>query len=147
MILLDANVLVYAVNADSPHHGASRAVVDASMDGRAPGVLVPQVLLEFFAVVTNPRRVGRPLDSLRAWQQVVALRSALPPLHPGPQALSELDRLVQARRPVGGRIFDAHLVAQMRAHGIARICTYNVPDFAAFAGVAALTPEDILAGP
>ena len=147
MILLDANVLVYAVNADAPQHGASRAVVEASMDGRVPGVLVPQVLLEFFAIVTNPKRVTKPLDSFRAWQQVTALRSSMPLLHPGQQVLTELDRLVNARRPTGGRIFDTNLVAQMYAHGVTRICTYNVPDFAAFTAVAALTPEAALAKP
>lgn len=145
MILLDANVLVYAINADAPQHGASRAVVDESMHGRVPGVLVPQVLLEFFAVVTNPGRVGRPLEPARAWQQVAALRSALPLLHPEQQVLTELDRLVSARQPTGGDIFDISLVAQMRAHGISRICTYNVRDFAAFAGVIAVTPEEALA--
>mgnify|MGYP001236563506 CR=1 FL=1 len=147
MILLDANVLVYAVNADSPQHGASRAVVDASMNGRVPGVLVPQVLLEFFAVVTNPKRVTKPLDSFRAWRQVTALRSSLPLLHPGQQALTELDRLMHARRPTCGRIFDTNLVAQMHAQGFTQICTYNVADFAAFTGVTALTPEEVLAKP
>ena len=61
MILLDANVLVYAVNADAPQHNATRAILDAALAGTIPGALVPQVLLEFFAVVTNARRVQAPL--------------------------------------------------------------------------------------
>lgn len=70
MILLDANVLVYAVNADAPQHSASRTVVRAAFDGQLPGVLVPQVLVEFLAVVANQRRVRYPLDPATAWEQM-----------------------------------------------------------------------------
>ena len=145
MMLLDANVLVYAVNADSPQHVASRGVVDAALDGQVPGVLVPQVLLEFLAVVTHPHRVRRPLDPIRAWEQVATLRAGLPVLEVRPAALTVLGELVMARRPAGADIFDLSLVAQMRTHGVATICTYNRPDFARLTGVQALTPEEVLA--
>lgn len=102
MILLDTNVLVYALNADSPHHPQSRAVVEAALGGRLPGVLVPQVLLEAFA------------------------------------------ELVAFHKPVAQEVFDVFLVAQMRAHGIATLCTYDVEDFRRYPGLAALTPPEVL---
>ncbi len=51
MILLDTNVLVYALNTDAPHYADSRRIVEAALRGRVPGVLVPQVLVEAYAVL------------------------------------------------------------------------------------------------
>ncbi|HET7036109.1 MAG TPA: type II toxin-antitoxin system VapC family toxin [Thermomicrobiaceae bacterium] len=146
MILFDANVLVYAINEDAPQHSASATVVQAAIDGRLSGVVVPQVLLEFFAVVTHPRRVEHPLAPAAAWRQVMILRTALPVLEPGAGVLTSLGQLVTVHQPSGGSIFDLHLAAQMQAHGIATICTYNRSDFAHLAGIAAVTPDDLLAG-
>ena len=99
MTLLDANVLVYAINVNALQHAASRAVLQAALDGHLLCVLFPQVLLEFFAVVTSARRVQRPLAPEAAWQQVAALRAGLPVLGFTPDILTALDGLVRARRP------------------------------------------------
>lgn len=144
MILLDANVLVYAVNADAPQHPASRAAVHAALAGRLPGVLVPQVLLEFLAIVTHPRRVSHPLDPARAWAQVAVLRAHLPVLDLRPVALNELGALLTGHPATGQDVFDLFLVAQMRSHGVTTICTYNDADFARLP-VEALAPEEALA--
>ena len=145
MILLDANVLVYAVNADAPQHVASRRVVDASLAGEMAGVLVPQVLLEFFAVVTNPRRIQVPLPRDVAWAQVRALRGGLPLLDVPAATLDELDRLLSDAAPrAGAAVFDLFLAAQMRVHRITTLCTYNTADFDTFSGLAAVTPDELL---
>lgn len=144
MTLIDANVLVYAVNASAPQHRASRAAVEAAMAGTLFAVLVPQVLLEFFAVVTNPRRVTHPLDPRTAWEQVEALRGNLRVLDVYATTLDALQELVQTTNVSGGRIFDLFLVAQMRQHRIDTICTYNTADFADFAGIKAVAPEALL---
>jgi predicted nucleic acid-binding protein len=57
---LDTNVLVYSVYADAEHHRAARFLVDQAQSQDAALCLTPQVLAEFYAVVTNPRRVTEP---------------------------------------------------------------------------------------
>ena len=146
MILLDTNVLVYAVNADAPQHASSQALVQAAFDRRVHAALVPQILLEFLAIVTNPRRVTRPLDPGQAWEQVEILRVNLPVLGLEPEAVTILGELVIAHRPAGRGIFDLFLAAQMRTHVIRTICTYNTSDFDRLRDVEALTPDDALAG-
>jgi uncharacterized protein len=145
MILLDANVLVYAVNQAAPQHPTSLAVVQAAVDDRVPGVLVPQVLLEFWATVTNPRRIQKPLEPVRAWEAVDDFRAGIEVLEVLAEALALLGGLVRRYRPTGAQLFDLYLVAQMQSHGVPRICTYNVDDFDAIAGVEILTPEDVAA--
>jgi predicted nucleic acid-binding protein len=136
---------VYATAADAPQHPASLAVVEAGLDGRLPAVLVPQVLLEFMAVVTHPRRVEHPLDPQTAWQQVIALQVRLPVLELRPAALAVFGELVLVQRPAGSDVFDLFLVAQMRTHGVTAICTYNTRHFAGLQGIEALTAEETLA--
>jgi toxin-antitoxin system PIN domain toxin len=145
VILLDTDVLVYAVNADAPQHSSSQAVVQAAFDRHILAAVVPQILLEFLAVVTNPRRVTRPLDPARAWEQVEILRVNLPVLGLELDALTMLGELVIAHRPAGRGIFDLFLAAQMRTHGVRTICTYNGSDFDRLRDVEAVTPEEALA--
>lgn len=142
---MDANVLVYAINTVAPQHGASRALVRAALDGRVPGVLVPQVLLECFATVSSPRRIPSPVDAPEAWRWVEILRTGLPILELRPEALTLLGQLLASRPVRGSGIFDLFLAAQMRSHGISTICTYNVRDFDRLPGIEALTPEELLA--
>lgn len=142
MILVDTNVLVYAVNLDAPRHAASRALVEAVGEKKVAGVLFPQVLLEFFAIVTDHRRVEKPLEPKIAWEQVEAFRTIFPVLDEGLKSLDLLDELAQNTK--GADIFDAFLVAQMKANGISNLCTYNTKDFLKFSGIAAQTPEEVL---
>lgn len=145
MILLDANLLAYAINQAAPQHEQSFTVVQAASERRVPGVLVPQVLMGFLSVVTNPRRVSRPLDHARAWRQIETLRREIPLLNLKLEALDILGELLNAYPRAGPRIFDLFLVAQMHTHGITSICTYNTQDFSGFPDVEALTPEMMLA--
>ncbi|MBV8408061.1 MAG: PIN domain-containing protein, partial [Alphaproteobacteria bacterium] len=57
---MDTNVLVYALDADSPHHAASRPLLEAAREGSATLYVTSQILCEFYAVVTNARRVANP---------------------------------------------------------------------------------------
>jgi len=45
--LLDANVLVYAINADAPQHAASRALLEAGRDPSTALYVTSQILCEF----------------------------------------------------------------------------------------------------
>ncbi len=144
MMLLDTNVLVYAVNADAPQHSASRAILEAALGQRLPAMLVPQVLVEFYAVVTSARRVEHPLDPEAAWKEVAALRAALPVLDVTSGALDALGQLVSERRAAGRHIFDLFLAAQMRAHRVATVCSYDRAAFEGIAGIMVVTPEQLL---
>jgi predicted nucleic acid-binding protein len=138
-------VLVYASNSAAPQHDDCRQVVERSVDGRIEAALVPQVLLEFHAVITDRRRLERPLTPGDAWAQIDALRSRIPVLEVPRSVMAEMDGLIATHVPVGGDVFDVFLVAQMRAHGIRDICTEDVDGFERFAadGVSAMRPSAV----
>ena len=61
-------------------------------------------------------------------------------LLPEVSVFAEWERLVAAYRVSGKSTHDARLVAPMKAHGIGRILTFNVQDFARYRGIEALHP-------
>lgn len=76
--IIDANVLVYAMDADAPQHAASRGLLDAARDGSATLYVTSQILCEFYSIVTNARRVLKPRDAAEA---LTAITSMLAFLH------------------------------------------------------------------
>lgn len=145
MILLDANVLVASLDRRAAGHRASRAVVTAARDRRLSAVLVPQVLLEVSAVLTDGRRVAAPLRPDVAWTEISSLADAIPVAYPQRRALDEFAHIMERRGPRAQSIFDAFLVAQMRAAGIGTICTYNISDFTGYEGINPEAPDVLLA--
>ena len=65
-ILLDTNILVHAYNKSSPHQDQARKIIKKALKGETEASLSPQVLYEFFAVVTSAKRVERPISPLEA---------------------------------------------------------------------------------
>jgi predicted nucleic acid-binding protein len=146
VILLDTNVLVYATYARSPQHAPSKRVVDAVIQGTVPGVIVPQVLIEFMGVTTGPT-FATPLAVEDALLQVSVFHSQIRTLQPPQRAFDEFEDIVRTVGRAGRRVFDYFLAAQARALGIDTICTYNVGDFAGILQVTPLTPPDVTIPP
>jgi toxin-antitoxin system PIN domain toxin len=143
VILLDTNVLVYAVDSEARLHAACREVVSRAMSGRLGAVVVPQVLMEFFAVVTSARRVQSPLSAADATAQVTDWRQSIRVRYPTQRCLEEWAVMTEQLRPVGLEVHDVFLAAQMLAHGIREICTVNAGDFAGIEGITVLHPETV----
>jgi len=143
MILLDTNVLVYAIDASSGAHTACRRAVEGAMWQVFEAVLFPQVLTEFLAVVTSARRVASPLSLDDAMAQVTDWRRAIPVRYPTARCLDELTTLASERRRTGQDIHDLFLAAQMRAHGVDDICTVNGVDFKGIRGIGVVAPDSL----
>jgi predicted nucleic acid-binding protein len=129
VILLDSNVLVYAVAGNRRYAASCRSVVSRALQRRLEAVLVPQVLLEFFAVVTSPRRVENPISPRDALDQIEDLRARIPLLEVTVKCFAEWTRLARGSNRRGAGAFDLFLAAQMIAHGVPEICTVDVADF------------------
>lgn len=135
MILVDANLLIYAVNAAAPQHVAARSWLDARMNGLARVGLPWTSLLAFLRLVTNPRVFHRPLSMADAWKQVDAWLGSGPAWVPAPteRHAQILARLLSAPSIYGNLVPDAHLAALAIEHGLELNSTDG--DFARFAGL------------
>ncbi len=142
--LLDANVLVYAMDAGAPQHAASYALIQAARDPATTLYLTSQGLCEFYSIVTNRRRIAAPYSLTEALAAISALL-ALPGIHvlstPAEAVVGWMALL--RRRPVtGGDVFDLQLVATMQAHHLQRIYTFNTKDFEVFSELTVVAPPE-----
>lgn len=141
--LLDANVLVYAVNADVAEHRSSQALVDAARDPAVTLYVTSQVICEFYSGITNPRRVALPCSPSEGQMNVAALLD-LPGIHvlPAPIASVAVLRDLLRKYPVtGAEVFDLQLAAVMLVNRVARIYTFNVTDFEVFPELTVVVPS------
>jgi predicted nucleic acid-binding protein len=142
MILLDTNVLIYAIDESALQHTSSRRAVNAAITRDIDAVVVPQVLVEFVSATTGPR-MATPLLIAEAQQEVRNFQTQLRVLRPPDNAVNEfLDVLGETGR-AGKLVYDYYLAAQARALGIGTICTYNTGDFRGISNLVVFTPESL----
>jgi hypothetical protein len=135
VILVDANLLVYASTSDLPQHARARAWLDERLGGSAPVGLPWPSLLAFARLVSNPRVFERPRPIADAWDQVEAWLDCAPAWVPLPteRHRETLGALLRADVPRSDLIVDAHLAALAIEHGLVLCSTDG--DFARFAGL------------
>jgi predicted nucleic acid-binding protein len=138
--IVDANILVYALDADAPQHVACRTLLEAAQ-GEAPLTLyvTSQILCEFYAIVTNARRVLKPRSSADALAAISNMLGFLRVLPVPVTTIDEVMALLRRRPVTGGEVFDLQIVATMKLNGISRIYTFNTDDFKPFAEIEPLT--------
>jgi len=135
---LDTNVLVYAADESFPLHTAAREMRDHAAAEHQKIRLCYSVLLEFFAVVTDSRRVGNPLPPAEAWREVDAYLNTFEVLYPDERTFVELENLTVRYQITRQTIFDALIVAMMIQNGVQGIYTDNRKNFARFGEIEVL---------
>lgn len=142
LALLDTNILVYAEQRRQPQHEAAKMLRDRALRGEIPACISPQVLSEFFAVIT--RFGGAPLSPQEAVDEVKKYYRAkrLIKIYPGTNIIERVLALLEAHPVTGLNIHDLHLVATMLENGVTRIYTFNVRHFAPFSEIEVLTPPE-----
>ena len=132
MILVDANILIYATDSDSESHERARHWLDERLSGSAPVGLPWPTLLAFLRLTTNPRIFPRPLSMALAWRQVASWLDAGPAWIPPPtdRHAEILSSLLGQPGIQGNLVPDSHLAALAIEHGLTLCSTDG--DFARF---------------
>ncbi len=140
MILVDANVLIYAIDEDSPQHPPAREWLEQAFAGFEPIGLPWIVLLAFVRLVTRPAIVRHPLPAAAALAYVDEWLSlpAVQPVSPGPGHWAVLRTLLATAGTAGNLTTDAHIAAQALELA-APICSAD-RDFLRFPGVKLVGP-------
>lgn len=138
---LDTNVLVYAHDRQSAFFAGAGALLDAAL--RHPGLyaVTPQVLSEFFAVISDGRRVPNPATPAVAADAVIRLcRSrSLAKVYPKRGTIARAVRLAARLHRPGAALFDVILAQTLLDGGVRRIVTEDVADFGRIPGLTAKT--------
>jgi len=135
MILVDANLLLYAEDSSSERHDLARTWWDAQLSGDSPVCLCWPVVTAFVRISTNTRLHQRPLtldeaiERVQSWLDQPCVRI----IGPTDQHWTILREMLGAGNAVGNLVSDAHLAALAVEHNCVLQSTDS--DFARFRGL------------
>jgi len=140
MILVDANLLIYAVDADSPHHRPARRWLEETLSSSQTVGLPWICVLAFLRLTTHPSVFQRPLKPEKAlgyvddWLTQPLVRLVMP----GDAHWPILRNLLTQTGMAGNLTSDAHVAALALEHG-ATVCSAD-HDFQRFPGLRHVDP-------
>jgi len=135
VILVDANLLLYARHARFDEHPRARQWLEDHLNGTTQVGLPWQSLMAFLRVSINPRVFEKPLTVAAAWRQVEEWLGCEPVWTPTPSDshAAVLGRLLKDVAMTPNLVADAHLAALAIEHGLT-LCSAD-GDFARFGGL------------
>jgi uncharacterized protein len=140
VILIDANLLLYAYHPRAEQHEKSRAWLEAALSG--PGLVgfAWLTLWAFLRIATSPRVFERPLSASEAGEAVTSwlAQPAVHILEPGEAHWDILRRLARESQTTGPLVMDAVLAAIALEHGATLYTTDR--DFSRFSGLNWINP-------
>jgi len=135
MILVDANLLLYAYHPRAEQHAKSRAWLETALSGPDLVRFAWLTLWAFLRIATHPRVFEYPLSTSEAETAISSwlAQPAAGILEPGERHWDILRGIVDNGQAVGPLVMDAVLAAIALEHG-ATVCTTD-RDFARFPGI------------
>ena len=132
MILVDANLLLYAEDSLCEHHAAARAWWDEQLSGSSPVRLCWPVLSAFLRIGTNPRLHRCPLTLREACERIQGwlLQPCVRLAEPTPDHWAHFQAMLNGANARGNLVSDAHLAALAVEHNCV-LCSAD-SDFARF---------------
>jgi toxin-antitoxin system PIN domain toxin len=135
VIVLDANLLLYAYDSASAQHARARTWVETAFSGTEPIGLPWQTVTAFLRIMTHPRLPGERftlqevVQVVDGWLQQPSVRL----LAPGDDHWPLIRRVIVEGQATGALISDAHLAALTMEYGGVLHTTDR--DFARFPGL------------
>ncbi|WP_022947267.1 type II toxin-antitoxin system VapC family toxin [Methylohalobius crimeensis] len=140
MILVDANLLLYAVNRDLPPHPTARIWFEDILSGNERVGFPWVVLLAFLRIATSKRIFERPLpvEKANAYVDEWLSQPVATTLVPGAAHWAILRNLLNQTGTGGNLTTDAHIAALALEHGCT-VCSID-NDFKRFPGLRHIDP-------
>jgi len=119
LILVDANLLLYAEDKLSPYHGSARTWWDTQLSGTSPVCLCWTVLCAFIRIGTNPRVFEHPLSLEQAVSRVQTWldQPCTRLIHTTERHWVIFQEILHHGKAVANLVTDAHLAALAIEHG------------------------------
>jgi predicted nucleic acid-binding protein len=146
-VLLDTNVLIRLGFAPDAVQDEAKAAVAWLFTQGHVCVVVPQILYEFWVVMTRPaEQNGMGMSVQDADGAIADLSTRCRLLLDERGVYSHWRSLVLAHAVKGKSAHDARIAAAMHRHGLQYVVTFNKADFQRFPGIDAFTPAEVVAG-
>jgi toxin-antitoxin system PIN domain toxin len=140
---IDANILLYASDAESPLRDKALAFVSGWADGPSIVYLFWPTVMAYLRLSTHASVFRRPLKVEEALANIGELidRAHVRSVGEGAAFWAGFRGVAVDARPNGNLISDAHLVGLMRENGVRTIWTHD-RDFRRFSGIEVRDPFD-----
>lgn len=142
MKIVDLNLLIYALNRDTPFHEKARRWLEETLSGDEMVGLPWVVILGFLRITTNPRIMPEPISPDQAFEMIEEWL-ALPVvrvLSPSERHWRIFRRIIEPLGTAGNLTTDAHLAALAVEYGATLYTTDN--DFLRFQFIKCVNPLD-----
>ena len=120
-LLVDTNVLIYALNQDSVYHNSAKPIL---LNPNYNFFITSKNVSEFFAV-TSKLKISYQ-SSLNFYEE---LKTNTNILFPTEKSLPIFEKLIKQYQPKGNQVFDVEIVSIMLDNNINHIATFNQKDF------------------
>jgi predicted nucleic acid-binding protein len=127
-MLIDSNILVYAINADSPKSTEAQIFLLRNSDNLE---VAHQNIFEALRVLTHPK-FSQPMKPNDAQDSIMAIVNACKIIYPNNKTHYLALELIKEHNLFGNKIFDAYLAAIALSNNVTKIATDNVKDFKKF---------------
>ena len=142
--LVDTNVLLRFVKPDDRDYPLVRSAVQHLWTAGEDLCYTSQNLAEFWNTCTRPaERNGYGLSVPEADRRARLVEDRLTFLEDSKAVHLEWRKLVVGNAVSGAQVHDARLVAAMHVHQVTHLLTFNVRDFARYAGVTPVHPQTV----
>jgi predicted nucleic acid-binding protein len=139
--LIDTNILVYAYNEDVEFHEEALEIIEDALNKNINAVIADKNLFEFFAIITDDRRVENPITIEEAIEIInLLINSNIKILYSSPFVLSKILELTKKYKIKKQEIFDISLIALMIQNKIDTIITANERHFKNIKEISVLNP-------
>ncbi len=136
-LLLDTNLLYYAIDEASKFHSVSLQFID---EVYSELYTTTKNISEFLVSTTRgddpTLTVEQALDAVEDFQQFMTV------LYPDNKSFTQHQDLLRRYGPKGKKIHDYEIAAIALANGITQIATFNAPDFSKITEITIVNPQD-----
>ena len=141
-VLIDTNILVYAANTASSLHERAKHLREKAKSGELMAYVSLQNLYEFYAIITDFRRVENPLSPEVAQEEVIKYLEAefIGKIQMTEATLRRALKLSAKYKIMGQNFYDLLLVSTMIEQNVKTIYTVNVQDFQFIKEITTINP-------
>lgn len=135
-MIIDSNILIYAINADSPKHKKAQEFLEENIQSLE---ITHQNILETTRVLTH-QKYPKPMKIKPALTAIQAISNSCRIVSPTQTTYYLWIELINKYELTGNRIFDAYLAATALSNDINTLATDNVVDFRKIKGLKVINP-------
>ena len=142
--LSDTNILSTLAKRQSPQYAEVRRALTVLRKQGEKICLVPQNLIEFWAIATRPISAnGLGLSIVKTSHEIKKFKRYFTFYDDAPGIFAEWENLVLKHQVSGKNVHDARLVSAMLTHNITHLLTFNVKDFKRFTEIMVVAPQNV----